>query len=149
MKSTIPQPIGVFAEKSISLVTRTLIIVAMLLVATLSFAQRTTGTLRGQVLDPQGAAVANAEVTITNQATGVSEKLTTTSAGTYQDPSILPGKYTVPVNAHGFKEFRFKRCVGAGGPGQRRRRPPRPGKHVGNSRSHYRNVSKCKQPPRH
>jgi outer membrane receptor protein involved in Fe transport len=82
--------------------------IAMLLMSAPGFAQRTTGTLRGQVLDPQGAAVANAGVTITNQATTVSEKLTTTSAGTYQVPSILPGKYTVAVDAQGFKQFVLK-----------------------------------------
>ena len=40
-----------------------------------ALAQRTTGTLRGQVLDPQGAVVANANVTVTNEATGASQVL--------------------------------------------------------------------------
>jgi uncharacterized protein YaiE (UPF0345 family) len=83
---------------------RMLALVILLLMSVQGFAQRTTGTLRGQVLDPQGAVVSNAEVTITNQATSVSEKLATTSAGTYQLPSVLPGRYTVSVAAPGFKE---------------------------------------------
>jgi hypothetical protein len=58
------------------------------------FAQRTTGTLRGQVLDPQGAVVAAAKVTVTNEATGVAQLVQTTSAGTYNLPSLIPGKYT-------------------------------------------------------
>ncbi len=66
-------------------------------------AQRTTGTLRGQVLDPAGAAVANAQVTATNQQTGVSIKTATTTAGTYNFPSILPGRYSVTVEMPGFK----------------------------------------------
>lgn len=65
-------------------------------------AQRTTGTLRGQVLDPQGAVMSNAKVTVTNQATGVSQEITTTSAGTYNFPALLPGQYTVSVDATGF-----------------------------------------------
>src|SRR5260370_3755106 len=60
-------------------------------------AQRTTGTLRGQVLDPTSAGVPNARVTATNQDTGVSISIETTSAGTYDFPSVLPGTYTVTV----------------------------------------------------
>jgi outer membrane receptor protein involved in Fe transport len=68
-------------------------------------AQRITGTLRGQVFDPTGAAVPDAQVTATNQDTGVSVKITTTSAGTYSFPSLIPGLYKVSVDAKGFKTF--------------------------------------------
>src|SRR5215472_7564421 len=87
------------------------IVFALLVVATAlffsasAFAQGTTGTLRGQVLDPAGAAVANAQVTATNKETGVSTKIITTSAGTYSFPSILPGKYSVIVEVSGFKKY--------------------------------------------
>ncbi len=70
-----------------------------------TYAQRNTGTLRGQVLDPTAALVPNAQVTATNVETGVSTKITTTSAGTYSFPSILPGKYTVIVEGEGFKKY--------------------------------------------
>jgi hypothetical protein len=69
------------------------------------FAQRTSGTLRGQVFDPQAAMVAGAKVTVTNEATGVAQLVQTTSAGTYNLPSLIPGKYTVAVEAGGFKSF--------------------------------------------
>ncbi len=72
--------------------------------ANVAFAQRVTGTLRGQVLDPAGSSVANARVTATNEDTGVSFTMTTTSAGTYTFPSVLPGKYAVTVEATGFKK---------------------------------------------
>jgi hypothetical protein len=68
-------------------------------------AQRLTGTLSGQILDPSGAAVPDAQVTATNQETGVSVKITTTSAGTYSFPSLIPGLYKVSVEAKGFKNF--------------------------------------------
>jgi len=68
-------------------------------------AQRLTGTLRGQVFDPTGAAVPNAQVTATNQETGVSVKITASSAGTYSFPSLIPGLYRVGVEAKGFKSF--------------------------------------------
>jgi hypothetical protein len=70
-----------------------------------TLAQSTTGTLRGQVLDPTGAAVANAQVTATNMETGVSIKIATTSAGTYSFPTVLPGRYTVTVETSGFKKY--------------------------------------------
>ena len=70
-----------------------------------TLAQRTTGTLRGQLLDPSGAAVPDAQVTATNQETGVSVKITTTSAGTYSFPSLIPGAYKISVEAKGFKNF--------------------------------------------
>jgi hypothetical protein len=37
------------------------------LLASLAIAQRTTGTLSGQVLDPQGATVPNARISVTDQ----------------------------------------------------------------------------------
>src|SRR6266581_2232527 len=80
-----------------------LLAVAVLALCNPALAQRTTGSLRGQVLDPQGAAVANAKVTVTNQDTGVVQTTQTTSAGTWNLPSILPGKYTVSVEGAGFK----------------------------------------------
>ena len=67
------------------------------------FAQGTTGSLRGQVLDSSQAAVPLAEVSVTNQQTGVVMNVTTTSAGTYSIPSIIPGLYSVAVQAKGFK----------------------------------------------
>src|SRR6266481_101498 len=82
------------------------LIAVLVLVAPIpAAAQRITGTLRGQVFDPTGAAVPNAQVTATNQETGVSVKITTTSAGTYSFPSLIPGLYRVSVDAKGFKSF--------------------------------------------
>ena len=80
----------------------------VLLLSIPASAQRTTGTLRGQVLDPQGAVVPNAPVTVTNQETGVTVKITTTSAGTYSVPSLIPGQYKVTVEAKGFKALLMK-----------------------------------------
>src|ERR1700745_3155281 len=60
-------------------------------------AQRITGTLGGPVFEPSGAGVPDAQVTATNQETGVAVKVTTTSAGTYAFPSLIPGSYKVEV----------------------------------------------------
>jgi len=71
----------------------------------LGAAQSTTGTLRGQVLDPTGAAVSGGQVTVNNESTQVSQTTTTSSAGTYNFPSVLPGTYSVTVDAKGFKKY--------------------------------------------
>jgi peptidoglycan/LPS O-acetylase OafA/YrhL len=76
-----------------------------LLWAVTAVAQHTTGTIRGQVLDPAGATVAASQVSITNEATGVVQTSTTSSAGTYEFPSVLPGTYTLSVEAAGFKKY--------------------------------------------
>src|SRR5947199_6193896 len=82
------------------------LILGLALVSSMPMAvQRITGTLRGQVLDPSGAAVPDAQVTATNQGTGVSVRITATSAGTYSFPSLIPGLYKVEVEAKGFKNF--------------------------------------------
>src|SRR5882672_10390004 len=84
-----------------------LILTALLLLLTgsVTFSQAITGRLRGQILDPSGGAVPQAQVVVTNQRTGVTATLTTTSAGTYELPSILPSLYKVSVEAKGFKGF--------------------------------------------
>jgi len=67
-----------------------------------AFAQVTGGTISGTATDPTQAAVPGAEVTILNQATGVTRKLTTNQQGVYSAPNLLPGNYTVTVSATGF-----------------------------------------------
>ena len=64
-----------------------------------------TGTLRGQVLDPAGAAIADAQVVAINEATQVAQTSATTSSGTYNFPNVLPGAYTVTIEAKGFKKY--------------------------------------------
>jgi len=49
--------------------------------------------------------VPGAEVTITNQATGASQTVTSTPSGAYSVPSLDPGTYTVRVKSSNFKEF--------------------------------------------
>lgn len=66
-----------------------------------------TGTSRatGQVLDPSGAAVSGASVTLTNEATGIEYKSTTTEAGTYLYDALPPGKYTIQIEKQGFRNY--------------------------------------------
>jgi len=66
------------------------------------YAQALAG-LSGTVTDPSGAIVPDAKVTITNDATKVSTTATTSSAGTYSVTGLVPGVYTVKVEAKGFQ----------------------------------------------
>src|SRR4051794_950606 len=67
--------------------------------------QVVTGTLTGAVRDTTGATVPNARVSVTNQATGVSQSTTTTSDGIYNLPYLGPGTYRIGIEAQGFKKF--------------------------------------------
>src|SRR5215469_17577125 len=69
----------------------------------LFYGQGVTGRIQGTVHDPTGAVVPGATVTITNQETGYKADVPTTQAGEYLAPNIPPGRYTVSVNASGFK----------------------------------------------
>jgi Carboxypeptidase regulatory-like domain/TonB dependent receptor len=83
---------------------RKLIFVTILLTAVnFVFAQTPTGTIEGTVLDPQGASVANATITVTSNSTGLSKKVTSDSRGRFELPFINPGTYTVSVQAAGFR----------------------------------------------
>ncbi len=61
-----------------------------------------TAQISGTVVDPQGAVVAGAKVTATNQSTGVGRSVATTSTGNYAIPNLTPGTYNVKVEAKGF-----------------------------------------------
>src|SRR5438876_808344 len=61
-----------------------------------------SATITGRVTDPQGAVVANANVTAKNHATGLQRSTTTTSSGLYTIPDLTPGSYEVRVQASGF-----------------------------------------------
>src|SRR5215831_6955061 len=76
-----------------------------LLTASLSWSQDTRGTITGRVLDPTGATVPGALVTVTNTAMGTKVSMKSNDDGVYQASFLLPGAYQVEVTAPGFKKF--------------------------------------------
>src|SRR6266850_686610 len=66
--------------------------------------QRLDGGLRVEVGDSSGAAILDAKVTVTNEATNVSVSTDTSSSGTYVFPNLLVGTYTITVEKAGFKK---------------------------------------------
>jgi len=59
--------------------------------------------LAGTVTDASGAVIPGAKVTITNNGTNVTTTANTSSAGTYNVTGLVPGTYTVKVEANGFQ----------------------------------------------
>ncbi|PYX33264.1 MAG: hypothetical protein DMG80_06560 [Acidobacteria bacterium] len=64
--------------------------------------QAVYGSILGTVTDPQGAAVANAKVTVTNQRKGTSDTTTTNADGNYSVTHLIPDIYTVRAEGAGF-----------------------------------------------
>jgi Carboxypeptidase regulatory-like domain/TonB dependent receptor len=85
--------------------------VLLFVFSALALAQRDLGTVTGTISDPQGAAVPNAKVSVTEDATGVVNPTTTNDAGLYSVPTLRPGNYTVTVEASGFGKVEQKGVV--------------------------------------
>ncbi len=73
-----------------------------------AFAQSNYGSLRGLVTDAQGATIAKATVTLTNQATHIARTAISNAAGDYVFTAVDPATYTVSITAGGFKKLNRK-----------------------------------------
>jgi hypothetical protein len=78
-------------------------LVFLLLFSALSFAQGYLGALTGSILDPSGAVVPGAAITITNVNTGANWSIKSSSAGYYRLP-VPPGTYRVEAQMEGFRK---------------------------------------------
>jgi Carboxypeptidase regulatory-like domain len=76
-----------------------------------AYSQVNLGRISGTITDQSGGTMANAKVTVTDQDRGVSRNLVTDVAGAYAAPSLLPGNYTVHVEASGFNISERKNVV--------------------------------------
>lgn len=74
----------------------------VLLAASIS-AQEFRATLQGNVTDPSQAAIPGATVTLRNVETGIERTAPTDQAGFYIFQYVVPGPYTLTVQAPGFK----------------------------------------------
>jgi hypothetical protein len=75
----------------------------LLLTPFAAFGQAVYGNIVGTVSDPQGAAVPNAKVTITDLGRGVVVTATTNESGNFNQRFLIVGRYSVKVEAPGFK----------------------------------------------
>src|SRR5260370_113505 len=81
----------------------TRILAVLLLLSTLCWAQVETARLEGAVVDESGAVIVAAKVIAVNQQTQARAEATANGAGNYVFASLQPGKYTVSVEATGFR----------------------------------------------
>jgi hypothetical protein len=77
----------------------------MLVLTLPCLAQESRATLVGVVTDSSSAVVPMAQVTITNQATGVAVTAQTNEAGNYVALYLIPGVYRVACEKAGFKHY--------------------------------------------
>ena len=84
------------------------ILAAATLLAASAFAQSSSGTISGRVVDPSGAPVSGAEVHVINQVDHQTRNFTSSSTGDFVFPNLEPGAYTITAKANGFKQYEKK-----------------------------------------
>jgi Carboxypeptidase regulatory-like domain/TonB-dependent Receptor Plug Domain len=79
-----------------------LLTILLLTVASLAQTQITGGTIQGTVLDPNGGAIAGANVEVRNLDTNLARNLTTDEGGRFVALQLPSGRYSVKVSKSGF-----------------------------------------------
>jgi Carboxypeptidase regulatory-like domain/TonB dependent receptor len=80
-------------------------VVVCVLFACCLFAQNNSGTIQGTVMDPSGAVLSGAAITVKNMDTGVTVNSRTTDAGVYSVPNLVPGRYSITVEVAGMRRY--------------------------------------------
>ncbi len=88
-----------------------LFVILIALCPVAGLAQTTSGSLAGNVVDSQLAAIANAGVKIAEETKGYSLSATTDQEGRFIFPQLTPGVYSVSIEASGFKKLERKGIV--------------------------------------
>ncbi len=76
----------------------------VLLSSSILVGQTVDTSILGSVMDPQGSVIPGATVVVRADATGQEKTVTTTGDGQYRVQYLVPGTYTVTVNASGFAQ---------------------------------------------
>ena len=87
------------------------ILAVSVLSAGMALAQITSGDIAGTIKDSTGAAIPNASIVITNEATGVTTTLAATSAGDFHASNLPAGKYDIAVTNAGFQAYKLTGLV--------------------------------------
>jgi hypothetical protein len=90
---------------------RALLLVILVGLAGFAYGQGTSASLTGNVTDPSGAAVAGANVSVTNIDTNFTQSAKTDSVGTYLIRPLPIGMYTLTIDAAGFARYMQKGIV--------------------------------------
>jgi hypothetical protein len=78
-------------------------VTSLLLLCGLASAQSFQGSLRGRVIDPKGAAIGLAKITLVDEGTSAGRATITSDQGEYTFAAVTPSIYTVIAEAPGFK----------------------------------------------
>src|SRR4051812_32481581 len=70
-------------------------------------AQQVFGRIFGTITDATGGAVPNAKVTISDQNKGTEFDVTTNESGNYEKGQLIPGTYSVTIEAPGFNKAKI------------------------------------------
>ena len=83
--------------------TTILAVMACFMFSSAAFGQRVTGSIDGSVSDISGAVLPGVEITVTNDATGVTRATITNETGLYNVPLLRSGTYSVQASLPGFR----------------------------------------------
>ena len=81
-----------------------LLLFCLLAIVPVAFSQGVSGHIVGTVHDETNAVIPNAQVTVTNQDTGIVTHTKSNAFGEYRSDNLQPGTYRVKVDAPGFRE---------------------------------------------
>src|SRR5438128_86957 len=80
--------------------------VVILMATTPLWAQGGLSTyITGVITDPSGGSIAGAQITITNEQTGITTEFTSNEVGLYRSAALSPGRYRVDVSQAGFSKM--------------------------------------------
>jgi len=82
------------------------ILIGVLVIAGVAFAQRTGGSLSGFVQDPSGAQIPGAKVDVQNTETRAIREAITNTTGAFLLPDLEPGNYELTITAPGMQTER-------------------------------------------
>ncbi len=91
--------------------TRLSTIAALFLCASIALHAQNTGSISGTVVDPATAVMPNANVTLTNQATGATRVVTTNNEGSFVITPLNPASYKLTIEAPGFRVYNQENIV--------------------------------------
>ena len=94
-----------------NLVSSSCLVILLLTCGSDLWAQTTTGTIVGRVIDPSGAVVAGVAVTVINEETGLRRSVSTNSQGDYTANLLPVGRYSVEAELSGFKKAKVSGIV--------------------------------------
>src|SRR5438105_441867 len=74
-------------------------------------AQVERASIVGKITDSSGAAMAGVEVTVTNEATNTSVRVSSDDAGAFTAVNLIPGSYSVSASPKGFRPVLFRNFI--------------------------------------